>query len=97
MQRRRSDGALLEEGQPDPDGSAQHITTNYAGDLTQLPLLHFSFNWIYLFLYLVFLVILNVLVPCLIFYLLQNGVFYSAGSVCMESVPTIIPSLRNND
>lgn len=45
-------------------------------DADTLPRLHFSFNWIYLFLYIVFLLLLNVLMPCLLFYLLQKGVFH---------------------
>jgi hypothetical protein len=62
----------------DGDEQVQHVTTtntSISGPIRKLPRLHFSFNPIYLSLYLLFLIVLNVLVPCLLFYLLENGVY----------------------
>lgn len=72
----------METYRPDASASAaQHVTINTSPinrnpesdvDTDSLPRLHFAFNWIYLFLYIAFLLILNVLLPCLLFYLLQK-------------------------
>ena len=42
-------------------------------DVDTLPRLHFRFRWFFLVTYLLFLLILNVLIPCLLFYILREG------------------------
>jgi len=65
------------------DTAKQHTTTTSATstngtiantdiDSETLPALHFSFKWRPIIIYISFLLICNVLIPCLLFYLLQN-------------------------
>lgn len=42
-------------------------------DVDTLPRLHFQFRWFFLVTYIIFLLILNVLIPCLLFYILREG------------------------
>jgi hypothetical protein len=42
-------------------------------DTDVLPRLHFHFRWFFLFSYILFLLVLNVLIPCLLFYILLEG------------------------
>ena len=85
MEKPHSDNQNIEAG-----GADQHTTTttSVADSGITLPRLHFSFNWIYLFGYIVFLLILNLLVPCLIFYLLRNGTLV-ANLRLMTSLPLL--------
>jgi hypothetical protein len=45
---------------------------DYDDEILTLPDLQFSYSKFYLALYIAFLIICNVLIPCLVFYLLQN-------------------------
>ncbi|KIK70102.1 hypothetical protein GYMLUDRAFT_236531 [Collybiopsis luxurians FD-317 M1] len=50
----------------------QYDSNDSSDQLLTLPDLQFSYNKIYVALYIVFLIICNVLIPCLLFYLLQT-------------------------
>jgi hypothetical protein len=80
------DGEGTSQQQAVPEGSEQQVTTNLVAmnesgaqngrdsdDDETLPPLHFRFKPIHPILYILFLLALNLLIPCLLFYLLSKS------------------------
>ena len=51
-----------------------------------LPSLQFSFRWFNIVRYIVFLLILNLAVPCILFYVLRTRMFYVSSDQRLEEM-----------